>query len=103
MTTAVDKNASLHTSMVKPSLIDETVMSRFGAQFYLGAPGTGAPVHFHTDAMNLLIHGRKRWVMLPPRHAIYSKEHISTWLAEDLEQSKAKGHAIFAPATCQNK
>ena len=29
-------------------------------QFYLGPPGSGAPVHFHDNAINLLVYGRKR-------------------------------------------
>jgi hypothetical protein len=30
-------------------------------QFFLGAAGTGAPVHFHGDAWNAIAFGAKRW------------------------------------------
>ena len=41
-------------------------------QFYLGGPGTGAPFHYHHDAINVLAWGRKRWYMRPPQEAEYS-------------------------------
>lgn len=31
-------------------------------QFYIGGPGSGAPMHYHQDAVNTLIFGEKRWV-----------------------------------------
>ena len=36
---------------------------------------SGAPFHFHEDALNLLIHGRKQWWLAPPAAASFSKEH----------------------------
>lgn len=35
-------------------------------QLYLGGAGTGAPLHFHGDAFNVLVHGRKQWWIFPP-------------------------------------
>ncbi|CAK0862546.1 unnamed protein product [Prorocentrum cordatum] len=32
-------------------------------------------MHFHQDALNALAYGRKRWLMLPPPRAVYSKRH----------------------------
>ena len=29
---------------------------------------------------NVLVHGRKRWLVVPPRYGIYSKQHIVNWL-----------------------
>lgn len=37
------------------------------AQFFVGPRGSGSPVHFHTDAINLLAYGRKRWCAARPR------------------------------------
>jgi len=41
-------------------------------QFYLGGPGSGAPMHFHFDAVNVLAHGEKQWLLRPPAEAEYS-------------------------------
>jgi len=39
------------------------------AQFYLGAVGTGAYLHYHADAWNAQIYGEKGWVLGPPENA----------------------------------
>ena len=49
-------------------------------QFYLGPPETGAPVHFHTDAVNYLMHGRKRWFLYPPGAAEWSLQPASEFM-----------------------
>jgi hypothetical protein len=49
-------------------------------QFYLGGPGTGSPLHFHKDAFNALMYGKKRWFLIPPASALYSTVPISTWV-----------------------
>lgn len=36
------------------------------ALFFLGSAGTGVSLHEHTNAWNLLVHGKKRWVLMPP-------------------------------------
>lgn len=35
-------------------------------QTYLGPPLSGAPFHSHAPAFNVLVHGRKLWMLLPP-------------------------------------
>ena len=35
----------------------------------------GLQWHFHQDAFNVLVHGRKRWYLLPPAAAVLSTEH----------------------------
>lgn len=47
-----------------------------------GSRPAKAPVHTHTQAFNVLVHGRKRWYLLPQRHAMYSKQPIADWIAE---------------------
>ena len=42
-------------------------------QFAYGREGTGAPFHFHASALNLLVKGSKRWTLVPPPFASYSK------------------------------
>jgi hypothetical protein len=50
-------------------------------QFYLGGPGSGSPFHFHKDAFNALMYGKKRWFLLPPSQALYSTIPVSSWVA----------------------
>lgn len=35
-------------------------------QLYVGGPGSGAPMHYHQDAINTLLHGSKHWYLQPP-------------------------------------
>merc|ERR1712113_31028 len=44
-------------------------------QFAIGGEGTGSPQHFHDDAFNVLIAGRKRWWLWPPALAAMSRVH----------------------------
>ena len=46
------------------------------AQWALGKPGTGAPVHFHNGAWNMLFYGRKKWFIFPPFYSIMSKSQV---------------------------
>ena len=32
----------------------------------LGAAGSGSPVHWHNDAINVAVQGAKLWTLLPP-------------------------------------
>jgi hypothetical protein len=41
-------------------------------QFYLGSPGTGAPIHHHNEAFNALVFGRKGWVLTYPSTSAFS-------------------------------
>lgn len=34
--------------------------------YYIGKAGTGTTLHRHDSALNILSHGRKRWLMFPP-------------------------------------
>ena len=49
-------------------------------QLYAGPKETGAPLHIHTNAWNLLVYGKKRWIINPPLDGIYSIEPIRKWL-----------------------
>jgi len=44
-------------------------------QFYLGGVLTGAPLHSHGPAINVLLNGRKQWLLLPPSRDVYSTLH----------------------------
>jgi oxalate decarboxylase/phosphoglucose isomerase-like protein (cupin superfamily) len=43
----------------------------------MGLPGTGAPLHTHKTAVNVLASGRKLWMLLPPSASVYSTVHPS--------------------------
>ena len=51
-------------------------------QFFLGANGTGAPMHFHTHALNMLVYGRKQWFAIQPRFEATYRGDIRTWAEE---------------------
>lgn len=44
-------------------------------QFAVGEDGSGSPMHFHQDAVNLLLSGRKRWWLQPPSLSAMSRLH----------------------------
>eukprot|EP00931_Biecheleriopsis_adriatica_P000300 TRINITY_DN100319_c0_g1_i1.p1 TRINITY_DN100319_c0_g1~~TRINITY_DN100319_c0_g1_i1.p1 ORF type:complete len:484 (+),score=90.11 TRINITY_DN100319_c0_g1_i1:59-1453(+) len=72
-------------------------------QFYLGPPNSGAPMHFHKEALNVLAYGRKRWFLLPPERAVYSKVPVADWMkagrAEgSLECVQEAGDVLFVPS-----
>lgn len=74
-------------------------------QFYLGSAGTGAPMHIHGDAINVMAYGFKRWFLYPPSDAFYSNKQASKWYIEDypllqnqpFECIQEGGDIMFAP------
>jgi len=65
-------------------------------QLSVGGAGTGSPPHFHKAAANMLVYGRKRWLLFPPQDALYQKQPIAEWLAAgNLEQHRAEGRAVL--------
>jgi ankyrin repeat protein len=58
------------------------------AQWYFGSQNSGAPMHFHGNALNVLLRGTKLWAMLPPKSATYSRQHPSTFMST-FEASRA--------------
>ena len=44
--------------------------------YYLGARWTGAPFHIHSDALNVAVSGKKKWWLVTPRLAVWSRRHI---------------------------
>ena len=71
-------------------------------QFYVGPALSGAPVHFHRSAWNVLMYGQKRWFLLPPESAFYSTQHVWDWWKDvynkdALECVQYPGDLIFVP------
>ena len=62
-------------------------------QFYLGGPRSGAPMHYHQAAFNLLAYGRKRWLLVPPARALFSMQPAHEWMREEHreEQPRVEG------------
>merc|ERR1711998_439049 len=51
-------------------------LSDFQTQFYVGGPLMGSPYHFHSTALNSLVHGRKLWLIYPNEQQVWSNEVI---------------------------
>jgi len=70
-------------------------------QFYLGPMESGAPVHFHGNAWNILMHGRKKWLMYPPLQGFYSTVPIRSWLKKGYpraqEFTQEAGDLVYVP------
>ena len=75
----------------------------------MGPRASGAQVHYHGDAVNLLVYGRKRWALLPPGIAEYSKAPAAEWFATRLPELldaqvgvvqciQEGGEAMYVPA-----
>lgn len=75
--------------------------------FFWGSKNSGAPLHVHADAINLVVHGEKKWFVYPPLQSLYSRKHISRWLVEDyvhmnddekpIECTQRAGDIIYVP------
>ena len=89
-----------------PAVLDEEIthINPLKIQFYLGPPLSGAPVHFHRNAWNVLIYGQKRWFLYPPDRAFYSSEHVWDWWRSSYKDSpdalecvQYPGDLVFVP------
>ena len=89
-----------------PAVLNEEVthINTLKLQFYLGPPLSGAPVHFHRNAWNVLVYGQKRWFLYPPDKAFYSKEPVWKWWKESYRRSpdalecvQYPGDMVFVP------
>ena len=49
---------------------------------------SGAPFHFHGNAINVLLAGEKEWLFVPPSKSTYSRVHPRLWKStmEELRQ-----------------
>jgi hypothetical protein len=61
-----------------------------GFLWFLGPAFSGAPNHYHGHALNVLVHGAKRWFLTPPPHAEYDLKSGWEWYAQDYSRSKSK-------------
>jgi hypothetical protein len=70
---SVDGGSPLLDDFAIPEFLDpsRTAIEVQNAQFYLGPTRSGAPFHFHRAAFNMLVYGRKKWILQPPEHSSY--------------------------------
>lgn len=66
-----------------------------GTQFYLGPASSGAPMHFHQAAVNVLYHGHKRWYVTPPAHAVFSMQPAVDWLHKELPRLRDANATLY--------
>jgi len=73
-------------------------------QFYLGSTLTGAPVHHHGPAVNLLLNGKKLWLLSPPSHDSYALLHPLEYLEKKKKETneicsytQLEGEVMFVP------
>ena len=58
-------------------------------QLYIGPRGSGAGVHYHMDALNLMATGKKHWYLFPPAHARYTAKPAAAWRQEQTRMDEA--------------
>lgn len=64
-------------------------------QFYYGTEFTGSHFHYHNNpAINVLVHGLKLWLLVPPEHSIYSTLHP---IEEMKDLIKSRNLSSFCP------
>jgi hypothetical protein len=69
-----------------PAFVDWTARSLTGdvpegcPQFFVGPPGSGAPLHQHQSGYNMLFSGVKHWYLLRPEHSYTTNLHVKQWL-----------------------
>jgi len=62
------------------SLLSRLPKQPMPLQFFLGPPESGAPLHLHQSALNVLAYGRKRWFLYPPAEARTSTMPAAEWV-----------------------
>ncbi|CAN0098802.1 unnamed protein product, partial [Laminaria digitata] len=50
---------------------------------YRGGPWSGNPFHMHSDALNMVVAGRKRWYWVTPRASMWTRRHIQEYTGEN--------------------
>ena len=48
--------------------------------------GSGAPLHIHADAINMVVSGEKKWYIQTPQKTMYSRKPVKEWVEQDVER-----------------
>mmetsp|Transcript_8290 Transcript_8290/g.25611 ORF Transcript_8290/g.25611 Transcript_8290/m.25611 type:complete len:197 (+) Transcript_8290:41-631(+) len=65
------------------------------AQFFVGNALSGAPLHYHSHAVNALLAGKKRWLLFPPAESAYSTAPAASWLRPDALDALRRRNVSF--------
>ena len=71
--------------------VEEEAGDQRRAQIYLGPAGTGAPMHYHSQAMNALVRGSKKWFLRHPSFAHYDRTPVKEWVRRSKDDAE---HAV---------
>jgi hypothetical protein len=78
------RNSTLWNEMARDlswpeSLLVPTVRGREEGHFglFMGPQGSGTSMHYHKDAWNALLFGRKLWVLTPPPHSAFRRHELA--------------------------
>lgn len=75
--------------------------------FYMGGPGSGTYFHYHSGAVNVLMHGLKKWFLLPPQTTHgpgamdmrkWMKRVYKSLPVRPLEVIQRPGEALYIPS-----
>ena len=81
--------------------LDDLVSFRMdNSQFYLGAVGTGAPLHHHFGAWNAVVYGKKAWVLMPPGNASFSRMPAAEMVHRLASEDAEAGYVVGAKVRC---
>jgi len=101
----------LRKEVPTPPWLNSSEFELGNMQFAVGAAGSGAPQHYHTHAVNLLLAGQKRWWLFPPPWSSLSRQHalkyfrmvhgengtIASEERQALQCLQERGDAMFVP------
>ena len=95
--------SNLRSSQRQPC---RTPILTFDGLNVIGPEGSGAPAHFHIDAVNLAVAGRKRWFFWLPTTRFWSSMPVLDWFRtkykkdtkpRPLECVQEPGDIIYVP------
>ena len=90
----------VQTSFPVPDLIeDPDKAGKESIQFYFGMTGSGAPLHVHADAVNMVVSGEKRWYIQTPQKTMYSRKPVKEWVEQEVPRLDEE----YKPLECTQK
>ena len=63
-------------------------------RLYQGGMGSGAPLHSHVAAWNIVFTGVKKWILFPPGHLRYSWNRDGYILETNKERMREEGYTF---------
>lgn len=96
-----DDEGPLSFARSPPKLFKDQILLR-SAQFTLGGQLMGSPLHYHVDAVNSLIFGKKLWFLKPPaeqefRKTVVYEDLVKTGGPQGLRVIQEGGDLLYVP------